>query len=273
MCIQSSVSKKRPCPKTVLAVKVKIQQMFPGGGEGPLKTETIILEPHITNVVKPTMKQYGVDTRNSSNVMIVAILVINQDGALTNRNSAMLPFHLYLFSFYNRFSFLSNVCAECESSACLCSCDSLDTLSETDSTVKINSDILNLNNSFECSVSLCNNVHACSFQRPSEASDHIDVHALNASDDYYNHATSLQDTTISQHYHSNMSYDRSQVLSTFPNENLPSIPEAQQVSDSQIASNELSLPTSNTNISLESSQLACLIAEISPHYMIHLIWV
>ena len=73
--------------------------MFQGGGEGPLKTETIKLELHVTNVVKPTMKQYGVDTRNSSNVMIVAILVINQDGALTNRNSAMLPFHLNLFLF------------------------------------------------------------------------------------------------------------------------------------------------------------------------------
>ena len=88
----------------------KIQQMFPGGGEGQLKTETITLEPHITNVVKPTMKQYGVDTRNSSNVKIVVILVINQDGALTNRNSAMLAFHLNL-SVYNRFSLLSNVCA------------------------------------------------------------------------------------------------------------------------------------------------------------------
>ena len=31
--------------------------------------------------------------------------------------------------------------------------------------------------------------------------------------------------------------------------NLPSTPEAQQVSDSQVASNELSLPTSNINIS------------------------
>ena len=45
------------------------------------------------------MRPGNADIKNSLSAIIVAFLVINLDGALTNRNSAMLPPHLNLFLF------------------------------------------------------------------------------------------------------------------------------------------------------------------------------
>ena len=71
------------------------------GGIGPLKTVDGIqaMKPHATNVVRQTMRPGNADIKNSLSAIIVAFLVINLDGALTNRNSAMLPPHLNLFLF------------------------------------------------------------------------------------------------------------------------------------------------------------------------------
>ena len=140
----------------------------------------------------------------------------------------------------------------------------MDTHSESDSIVNNDSeknssisDSLNFNNSLESSISFHNhiNVHGSPFQRPSDISDHVDMHVLNTSNGYYDHETSLHDSMVSQHYHSNRSYDRSFILDTFSNENLPSsTQQSQQVSDSQVAAPDVTLSSIATSISAEGSQ-------------------
>lgn len=147
------------------------------------------------------------------------------------------------FSAYNRYSLLDSICAECNSRNCLCldsySKSSIILTNDTDShsnihlSVSYNRNFVNLSKHAVSS-------HSSHFQRPSDGVDYVL---------YHDNETSLHDNTLSQHHHSNQSYDKSLTLCTISDENLQSsTQESQQESDSQETVHDTILSSTKTSI-------------------------
>ena len=79
----------------------------------------------------------------------------------------------------------------------------MDTFLESDSTFQNNSDSLIANDLLESFISFNDhiNVHASSFQRPSEFSDHVDAHVINTSNDLHDQEGTLHDNMVTLRLH------------------------------------------------------------------------